>query len=296
MVHRIKHFSTGISAALLEVIYKLSTFELLHLQCEMDLKVQIKEEPVWVEVTADTSLENYELISEMIPLKQEIKSELTEPGRTQENTFEPSADIKEEILIEEHQVDPNIKENNDGANVAVLAEDTGEKMLRCHECNKTFALRSSLQFHLLIHSGERPYQCDACNSTFARRSNLRDHMKSHAGQRPYHCTHCSCAFTRKSHLKRHLLSHFREKPHQCKDCNATFNLQSALERHMLSHSKDRIYCCRECKRRFSKPRYLREHLRIHSGEKPFKCKECEKQFTQKSTLRTHMLVHSAFRL
>ncbi|XP_068083066.1 uncharacterized protein [Anabrus simplex] len=114
MVHRIKHFSTGISAALLEVIYKLSTFELLHLQCEMDLKVQIKEEPVWVEVTADTSLENYELISEMIPLKQEIKSELTEPGRTQENTFEPSADIKEEILIEEHQVDPNIKENNEG--------------------------------------------------------------------------------------------------------------------------------------------------------------------------------------
>ncbi|XP_068083000.1 uncharacterized protein [Anabrus simplex] len=54
----------------------------------MDQIVQIKEEPLCLEGTTSTSLENFEFISDMIPLKQETKSELTEPGPTQENAFE----------------------------------------------------------------------------------------------------------------------------------------------------------------------------------------------------------------
>ncbi|XP_068086203.1 uncharacterized protein [Anabrus simplex] len=54
----------------------------------MDLEVKIKEEPVLHEGTETTSLENVEHLSEMIPLKQEIKSESTETGSTQENSFE----------------------------------------------------------------------------------------------------------------------------------------------------------------------------------------------------------------
>ncbi|XP_068086237.1 uncharacterized protein [Anabrus simplex] len=53
--------------------------------------------------------ENFQLLSEM---KQETKSELIEPGTTQENAFEPSADIKDEIFVEQHQPLPNIKEEN----------------------------------------------------------------------------------------------------------------------------------------------------------------------------------------
>ncbi|XP_068082651.1 uncharacterized protein [Anabrus simplex] len=78
------------------------------------------EEPVFVKcepaLSSDTeepsNFEHSQLVSEMIPLKQETKSELTEPGPTQENAFEPSADIKEEMLIEQHQPVPNIKEGN----------------------------------------------------------------------------------------------------------------------------------------------------------------------------------------
>ncbi|XP_068082992.1 uncharacterized protein [Anabrus simplex] len=78
----------------------------------MDIKVEIKEEPIWLEGATNTSLENFQLVSEMVPLKQETKLELTEPESTQGNTFEPCADIKEEIFIEQHtidQLDPPVK-------------------------------------------------------------------------------------------------------------------------------------------------------------------------------------------
>ncbi|XP_068086862.1 uncharacterized protein [Anabrus simplex] len=79
----------------------------------MDLQVKIKEEPAWLERTTNASLENIENASGMIPLNKEAKSELSEPGPMQENSLEPSEDIKEKIYIEEHTDDqllPYIKE------------------------------------------------------------------------------------------------------------------------------------------------------------------------------------------
>ncbi|XP_068086261.1 uncharacterized protein [Anabrus simplex] len=71
----------------------------------MDLEVNIKEEPAWLEETTNASLENIERVSEVIALKKEAKSELTEPESTQENSLEPSKDNKKEIFIEQHTDD-----------------------------------------------------------------------------------------------------------------------------------------------------------------------------------------------
>ncbi|XP_068085452.1 uncharacterized protein [Anabrus simplex] len=79
----------------------------------MDLEVNIKEEPAWLEGTRNASLESIEHLSDMVVLKKEVKSELTEPGSTQENTLEPSEGIKEEIFTDPgsiNQLVPNIKE------------------------------------------------------------------------------------------------------------------------------------------------------------------------------------------
>ncbi|XP_068086472.1 uncharacterized protein [Anabrus simplex] len=83
------------------------------MQCEMDLDIKIKEEPAWLKETTNLSLENIKHVSEVIALKQEAKSELTEPGPTQENSLEPSKDIKGEIFIDQDtvcQLIPYIKE------------------------------------------------------------------------------------------------------------------------------------------------------------------------------------------
>ncbi|XP_068084073.1 uncharacterized protein [Anabrus simplex] len=81
----------------------------------MDHKVEVKEEPVWLEETASTSFDNYEPASDEMHLKEETKSELAEPGQTQVNTFEPFTDVKDEICIDEHtvcQLIPSLKEED----------------------------------------------------------------------------------------------------------------------------------------------------------------------------------------
>ncbi|XP_068086352.1 uncharacterized protein [Anabrus simplex] len=54
----------------------------------MELEVKIKEEPAWLEGTTTASLENFEHVSEVIALKEEVKSDLTEPGSSLENSLE----------------------------------------------------------------------------------------------------------------------------------------------------------------------------------------------------------------
>ncbi|XP_068086229.1 uncharacterized protein [Anabrus simplex] len=108
----------------------------------MDQELEIRQEPVWLEGTAKSSLESFEFLSEIMPLKQEIKLEIREPVPTPENAFEenvelasemillkqetrseltepritqPSADTKNKIFIEQLKVDqltPYVKEEN----------------------------------------------------------------------------------------------------------------------------------------------------------------------------------------
>ncbi|XP_068086766.1 uncharacterized protein [Anabrus simplex] len=72
---------------------------LIHWQCEMDQKVVMKEEPVWLEEKVNTTLENFELVSEMKPLKQETYSDLTEPGPAQKDSFEILKTISGTVCI-----------------------------------------------------------------------------------------------------------------------------------------------------------------------------------------------------
>ncbi|XP_068083888.1 uncharacterized protein [Anabrus simplex] len=151
----------------------------------MDQKLEIKEEPVWLEGTANTSLENFEFVSEMIslkqetkseltepqptqgntfkedfehvseitPLKQETKSELTEPVPTQENAFENATDIKHEIYIEDHTIDqmyPCFKEENGVKPVAVLTSPTGKRTHRCTACSMMFCKEFDLKKHMKV--------------------------------------------------------------------------------------------------------------------------------------------------
>ncbi|XP_068086814.1 uncharacterized protein [Anabrus simplex] len=100
----------------------------------MDLEIKIKEEPAGLEETTNASLENFEHVSEVIALKEEVKSELTEPGSSQENSREPSEDTKEEICIEEQTDDqllPYIKEEAKlGANSVRHSADHWRNMWR----------------------------------------------------------------------------------------------------------------------------------------------------------------------
>ncbi|XP_068083890.1 uncharacterized protein [Anabrus simplex] len=76
----------------------------------MDQEVEVKEEPVWLEGVDITSLENFEHISEMISLKQEGKSELTEPVPTTESAFEENFELESSVTHLKDEIKPELLE------------------------------------------------------------------------------------------------------------------------------------------------------------------------------------------
>ncbi|XP_068082650.1 uncharacterized protein [Anabrus simplex] len=115
----------------------------------MEEPVFVKCEPAWsshIEEEA-SNFENSHLLTEVIPLKQETKSELTEPGLTQH-----SAGVEKEMFIEQRQPVPNIKEENNVESIAVLSVHSGEKSYICKEGNSTSNQRSNLHTELVKHT------------------------------------------------------------------------------------------------------------------------------------------------
>ncbi|XP_067010526.2 zinc finger protein 32 [Anabrus simplex] len=299
-----------------------------------DMLVEIKVEPCNVFADenfdqADVSTvkeeyeiqENFELISDIKPVKEETKSELTEPGPRQENAFELYADIKEEISIEEDTVDelvPCVTKGNNCGNDAV-AVHTGEEVLasnlrhrsfhnhlfieqhsassprrpyQCKECGSSFMQKGSLGRHKVIHSGTRSFECQECHSSFNTKSDLSIHKEIHFGPRPYHCTTCNSSFGAESELRRHEIIHSGQRPYFCEICDCSFAWKSSRNRHMAVHSLVKPFQCQDCNSSFASKCNLRTHMVVHSGVRAFHCKQCKISFTQKGSLRRHRAIHT----
>ncbi|XP_068086913.1 zinc finger and SCAN domain-containing protein 12-like [Anabrus simplex] len=148
---------------------------------------EVKSELTEPESSQENSLEEYfEHISEVIALKEEVKSELTEPGSIQENSLEPSEDTKEEIFIEKHTDDqllPYIKEETKSRPKMSYRDhqplDCGSPSVRCSLCSEVLAGKMGLLRHLKSHKDDRPFKCDHCGKAFCSRSTFSEHLSMH---------------------------------------------------------------------------------------------------------------------
>ncbi|XP_068083034.1 zinc finger protein 271 isoform X1 [Anabrus simplex] len=267
----------------------------LHQTFKMDMKIKIKDEPVYIEETASTSYEEDHLLSGMTHLKEECKSELAEPGPTQENIVEPAANIKDEVITEDHTVDELIsyfKEENSVEDVTLSTIHTGEMIYQCTVCCMEFSQEFDLKKHKLTHSGHKPFQCTLCPSAFSRKPDLNRHSKIHSGDKPFSCIVCYSRFRDRSNLNQHMRCHLDLRPYFCALCNASFRRNSDLKRHMLVHSDERPYCCNICNRTFREKSKLGQHMIIHSKLRPYHCSFCSSTFYRKPDLVRHSQVHS----
>ncbi|XP_068083038.1 zinc finger protein 852-like isoform X1 [Anabrus simplex] len=297
----------------------------------MDQKVEIKEEPVWLEGTASTSFDHCELVLEKTHLKEETKSELADPGQAQLNTFEHFADVKDEILVEEHPVPlvPCFKEGDNEENDAVFTRSLVDSSDSC--CN-VFEMGSEQMYqvptlieqsycsnvyyqYLLSHSGERPNHHKEFSSNFSlevqheskisssekwpnrcnnRKSVIKEPTICPSVRRSHSCPECGKMLTSKNR-NRHMLTHTKERPYQCSECSRKYSSKANLVVHMSTHTGVREYHCNECGKVFAQRSCLKAHEAVHSNERPFHCVQCSKTFSLKKRLQVHMIIHAAMR-
>ncbi|XP_067003952.2 zinc finger protein 614 [Anabrus simplex] len=189
---------------------------------KMDLEVHIKQEPIWLEET-----ENTEHVSEMIPLKKEAKSELTEPGPMQESSFEPSADVKEEIFTEQHtgnEVVPFFEEDTKWRPDIPYADH------RTPDCCDSRGKLLSLK-RMQTHDGRKPYCSNVCDKSFSLEQNLTNQTRTYTGDTPCCCELCGKFLSGERSLSRHRRTHIAVKHYCCNICGKSFSLKNNLTTH-----------------------------------------------------------------
>ncbi|XP_067004369.2 zinc finger protein 343-like [Anabrus simplex] len=217
----------------------------------MDENVEVKEEPVSLEGPSYTSFDNYEGAAEIIHMKEETKSEYVEPELMQVDIFEPLADVKHEIFVEEHPVDqlnPCLDAEDNGSfwdhmlcemdmEVAikeepVFLEETESTSLpfegvkdeitieehTVDHVNPCFKEETSVE-NVAVLTGGPTHPCPNCCKKYKTRSSLKRHMLSHTGERPYFCNLCDRRFLRNCDVLRHMPTHSELRPYTCTVCN-----------------------------------------------------------------------------
>eukprot|EP00096_Caligus_rogercresseyi_P011464 TRINITY_DN4508_c0_g1_i1.p1 TRINITY_DN4508_c0_g1~~TRINITY_DN4508_c0_g1_i1.p1 ORF type:complete len:624 (-),score=168.24 TRINITY_DN4508_c0_g1_i1:172-2043(-) len=183
----------------------------------------------------------------------------------------------------------------DNRSAARVHEETHKNdQTKCYICDKLYADRYSLRYHLRTHGIGRQIRCEYCNKSFSKPSRLDSHVKSHHNNiRDFKCSVCEKAFKTRLHLTNHFRQHSGEKPFACEICNVRFRHKASLLAHVRSHEGLRPYCCEICGKTFKEPSTLKAHSRVHTGDKPYKCKLCDKTFTQRAGLNYHKRLHNA---
>uniref|UniRef100_A0AAG5DCI5 Uncharacterized protein n=1 Tax=Anopheles atroparvus TaxID=41427 RepID=A0AAG5DCI5_ANOAO len=122
---------------------------------------------------------------------------------------------------------------------------------------------------MYVHKREKHmpmYQCEVCNKSFAFKSKLRDHAMLHTGERPYKCQLCERSFRLTEMYRRHLLTHTSDSKHVCTICQKCFKLPQYLQAHMLTHSAERKFACEICGNSYKTRGELKKHNQRKHGD------------------------------
>ena len=109
------------------------------------------------------------------------------------------------------------------------------RQYKCKYCDQSFAFKSELDGHTIVHQGEPGFFCDKCDKSFMRYPDLAAHERTHTGD-VHKCTVEGCGYNAKDirYLKIHVKTTHSEKEHYlypCELCKETFKFYEQRKRH-----------------------------------------------------------------
>ncbi|XP_041820194.1 oocyte zinc finger protein XlCOF22-like isoform X2 [Chelmon rostratus] len=167
----------------------------------------------------------------------------------------------------------------------------------CLECGKTFASRSSLKKHHVVHSSARPFKCAQCDKSYKSQKDLNQHLLIHSKPKvlSFACSLCDKRFSSQALLTVHLRRHSGERPFACSYCDKRFLTNAVLKSHVRIHTGERPYACTFCDKKFTQLYPRTVHLRMHKKEKPYLCSTCGMSFCSSGALLVHSRTHTGER-
>lgn len=165
-----------------------------------------------------------------------------------------------------------------------------QQQYQCHSCEKQFAVRSRLRYHVKrFHEKIKYFHCDMCDKRFSCRRIILNHIRGvHIKEKTYACDQCPKVFKVDSALYAHKKSHDDKYLFFCKECDGKFKSRAQLNVHFTMHTKEKNYFCTVCNKGFAVRNNLTKHLRTHSSSFDFKCHICSYAANQKRYLQEHM--------
>ncbi|XP_072226728.1 uncharacterized protein [Leuresthes tenuis] len=186
-----------------------------------------------------------------------------------------------------------------------------KNLLCCFFCGTEFATGGLLTRHMFIHTGEKVLSCIICKRTFTLELELVSHVCARESSRRqqsgteaevnagklFNCSQCGEEFSRREDLNVHLRCHARGDSFKCSICNAVCSDRDSLIQHMRIHTRQTQFSCSVCGKDFAWRRHLTKHMEVHrKRKKVFRCRVCGAEFCTYYVLSKHKLIHQSSEL
>lgn len=215
----------------------------------------------------DQHLEGNKTTNEFLAQFVEIKDE----NAIHDTKQEFFADIKTELYLNCHLMDPNSDSNafETFPNKNSTSDDSEDNCTLAEIKKKSKTKKRNADKSVLVN--EKSHQCLFCGKIFSTASHLKGHELTHSQEKKYECQVCKKRFLMNSYLTRHMKGHKNERSYKCNQCSKAFNTSNTLNDHFrLVHSGDKSFVCSFCNKGFPLKQQLISHGRTHTHEKPHK--------------------------